>query len=161
VKDSSDHRVCLIDKLSKSLLLIDSSQYHLMLALLTHVLYRRCLGVVTISHRSCLDTSICDAFGRDEFLVQFWCSKRSLDSLDLWLVLTNSTINIELFCFYNVVFFVAKTFFFLSLSQIQFFLGKDRWNGSWVNITWLWNSLIIWSFILRKTFLLVTYRLRS
>lgn len=71
VKHRGDHCVGVVNKVCESLLLLNCRQDHLVLALLADLLRRRSVDVLASCHRRNLYTTIGDALGGDEFLVQF------------------------------------------------------------------------------------------
>jgi len=134
VKDTGDHGVGLVDKLTEGLFFVDSTQNHLMLALLSHILNRRCLHVETRSHGASLHPAVSDALSGDEFLIEVGVGLRFLQSFNLLFLLSQSAVNIEVFSFDDVVFLGFQEFLLLILVDVKLFLHVKGRHGCRVNL---------------------------
>lgn len=76
-----------------------------MLALLSDVLHRGGIDVLSVCHGGNANTSISDALGRDELLIQLSLGLSLLHHLNLRLVLTKTADHIEVLGLDNMVLF--------------------------------------------------------
>lgn len=97
------HAVGLVDQLAEGLLLVDSLENHLVLALLAHFFYRGCIDILTVCHTRDLNSAIGDALGCDEFFVQILGHLRLLGGFNEGLLRPELSIDVKVLGFDNVV----------------------------------------------------------
>jgi len=129
VENPCDHGVCLVDELSKCLLLVDSTKDHLVLALLADIVDTWSVHVISRSHRRHFDPPICDALGGNEFFIQFRLGVRLSERLDLGWVISKSSIYIEIFGLHNVMLFCLQQSLLIFAVEVDLLLHVKGWSS--------------------------------
>lgn len=122
VQNRDYHSVCLVDQFCKRLLLVYRGQDQLVVTLLPDIFCRWRIDILSSSHRTDFDSSIGDALGLYEFFVYFSLCLTLLRCLDKGSFISQSSVDIKIFCFNNVILFRFKKGFLTSLLQHGFLL---------------------------------------
>ena len=107
------HRVSLINQLRECLLLVNCLKNHLMLTLLSHLLDVGGVDVLAVGHGGDLYSSVSYAFGCDELLVELGLSLRFLGGFYERHILSKLSIDIEIFCFDDMMLLSLEDFLLL------------------------------------------------